>query len=92
MAGEQRYNIGGMGSGASSLAADATNLNDVWTKVNSDINALSGNWVDASFTRLQETVQQATPTVNKVIELLNQASKATSNQQNLAEQLNSTVK
>ena len=70
----------------------STNLNDVWTKVNSDINALSGNWVDASFTRLQETVQQATPTVNKVIELLNQASKATSNQQNLAEQLNSTVR
>jgi uncharacterized protein YukE len=92
MAGEQRYNIGGMGSGASALSADATNLNDVWTKVNSDINSLSGNWVDASFTRLQETVQQATPTVNKVIELLNQASKATSNQQNLAEQLNSTVK
>jgi uncharacterized protein YukE len=92
MAGEQRYNIGGMGSGASALSADATNLNDVWTKVSSDINALSGNWVDASFTRLQETVQQATPTVNKVIELLNQASKATANQQNLAEQLNSTVK
>ena len=92
MAGEQRYNIGGMGSGASALSADATNLNDVWTKVNSDINALSGNWVDASFTRLQETVQQATPTVNKVIELLNQASKATANQQNLAEQLNTTVR
>jgi uncharacterized protein YukE len=92
MAGDQRYNIGGMGSGASALGADASNLNDVWTKVNSDISALSGNWVDASFTRLQETVQQATPTVNKVIELLNQASKATSNQQNLAEQLNSTVR
>lgn len=92
MAGEQRYNIGGMGAGASALGADSQNLADVWNKVNSDINALSGNWVDASFTRLQETVQQATPTVNKVIELLQQASKATTNQQSLADQLNTTVR
>jgi uncharacterized protein YukE len=92
MAGDQRYNIGGMGSGASALATDATQLSDVWNKVNSDINALSGSWVDASFQKLQETVHAASPTVQKVIELLNQASKATSNQQNLAEQLNTTVR
>lgn len=92
MAGEQRYNVGGMGSGASALSSDATNLQDVWNKVNSDINNLSGNWVDSSFTKLQETVHQATPTVNKVIELLNQASKATSNQQRLASELNTTVR
>lgn len=92
MAGEQRYNIGGMGAGAAALGTDSQNLAEVWNKVNSDINALSGNWVDASFTRLQETVQQATPTVNKVVELLAQASKATSSQQNLADQLNTTVR
>jgi uncharacterized protein YukE len=92
MAGEQRYNIGGMGSGAAALAADSQNLADVWNKVNSDINQLAANWVDGSFTTLQQTVQQATPTVNKVVELLLQASKATSSQQNLAEQLNTTVR